>query len=72
MSQAVIINQVTKKFGKPLGPFWKRVLNGRSPTNAHKHNIVAVDQVSFTVQEGEILGRSERYAKRMGKLHRNG
>lgn len=41
MSQAVIIIQVTKKFGKPMGPFWKRVLNGRSSTNAHKHTVVA-------------------------------
>jgi ABC-2 type transport system ATP-binding protein len=58
MSNALVVNQVTKEFGKPDKPFWKRMFNGKSTaTNGHKpKKVVAVDQVSFTVQEGEIFG----------------
>lgn len=76
---AVVVHEVYKKFGKPAGPFWKRLPrltaakngkengNGHLPqatisstaekTNGHeKAAIVAVNQVSFTVETGEIFG----------------
>ena len=58
MSNAVIVNQVTKEFGKPDKPIWKRMFMGKSAeTNGHKpRKVIAVDQVSFAVQEGEIFG----------------
>jgi len=54
MNQAVIVHQVYKKFGKTDGPFWKQLLRRRA--NGHKPIVVAVDRVSFEVQEGEIFG----------------
>lgn len=54
MNQAVIVHEVYKKFGKPDGPFWKQLL--RRHANGWKPSVVAVDKVSFEVQEGEIFG----------------
>ena len=51
MSNAVVVNQVTKEFGKPDKPIWKRMFTGKSAeTNGHKpKKVMAVDQVSFAV-----------------------
>jgi ABC-2 type transport system ATP-binding protein len=81
--QAIIVNNICKKFGKPGDPFWKRVLktkpasvgnglkngscaedsnrntNGSGnikPNKNGKKEIIAVNKVSFSVQEGEIFG----------------
>jgi ABC-2 type transport system ATP-binding protein len=69
--QAIIVNNICKKFGKPGDPVWKRVLkqkatsNGNSASNGNgtlirkkngKKEIVAVNKVSFNVKEGEIFG----------------
>lgn len=66
MSYAVVVNDVYKQFGKNEGPFWKALFNPRSNNGNGKHTahslqgsvqiIVAVDHVSFTVEEGEIFG----------------
>jgi len=71
MSEAIVVNHVYKKFGKPAEPFWKRMLkapdnhngngNGHGNGNNNGHaksngHIVAVDHVSFEVHEGEIFG----------------
>jgi ABC-2 type transport system ATP-binding protein len=64
MSQAVVINQVYKKFGKEKGPLWKQIWpnhkeNGHSNGNGARKAAeitVAVDRVSFSIQEGEIFG----------------
>jgi ABC-2 type transport system ATP-binding protein len=56
MSDAIIVNEVYKKFGKPDGPVWKRIVKGKSQPNGHKPAVVAVDHVSFTIREGEIFG----------------
>jgi ABC-2 type transport system ATP-binding protein len=61
-SDAIIVHQVMKKFGKPADPLWKRWRTFRSHTrdekniNGHKPSVIAVDRVSFQVQEGEIFG----------------
>jgi ABC-2 type transport system ATP-binding protein len=54
MTQAIIVNNVVKEFGKPEGSFWKQILNQNN--NGHRPVVVAVDRVSFEVQEGEIFG----------------
>jgi ABC-2 type transport system ATP-binding protein len=54
MDHAIIVREVYKKFGKPGEPFWKQVF-GRN-TNGQKPVVVAVDNVSFDVEEGEIFG----------------
>jgi len=78
MKQAIIVNDVYKKFGKPGDPFWKRVLKPKSLTNGNgngskngkgskngvgtngekngKREVIAVNKVSFVVEEGEIFG----------------
>jgi ABC-2 type transport system ATP-binding protein len=56
MSDAIIVNDAYKKFGKPIGPFWKRFTIARSNTNGSKPAVIAVDQVSFAVRQGEIFG----------------
>jgi hypothetical protein len=60
---AIIVNNVYKKFGKPGAPLWKRVLkikqNRNSSTNGNgakngngnlKREIIAVNHVSFKVR----------------------
>lgn len=54
MTQAIAVHDVYKKFGKPGGSFWKQILGSR--TNGDKPVVVAVDNVSFDVQQGEIFG----------------
>ena len=62
--EAIVINDVYKKFGKPGAPLWKRVLkitlnrngNGTHSSNGTKRETVAVNHVSFEVKEGEIFG----------------
>lgn len=71
MSEAIVVSHVVKKFGKPAEPFWKRMLNkpekpngncnGNSHSNGHGNghvngHTVAVDHISFSVQQGEIFG----------------
>ncbi|MFH1633216.1 MAG: ABC transporter ATP-binding protein [Chloroflexota bacterium] len=63
MSQAILVNDVYKKFGKPGDPLWKRVLkrqiNGSGKPNKNgnkKTEVIAVNNVSLEVQEGEIFG----------------
>lgn len=54
MVQAIIVNNVYKKFGKPEGSIWKQFL--KSNSNGQQSVVVAVDNVSFEVQEAEIFG----------------
>jgi ABC-2 type transport system ATP-binding protein len=64
-SEAVLVKDAYKYFGKPSGRFWERLpilkanrtgsgQNGNGKTPARR--VVAVDRVSFSVQEGEIFG----------------
>lgn len=61
MTEAVIVRDTYKQFGKPGLPSWKQALlarlDGRAQqANGDKKVVVAVDRVSFTVHEGEIFG----------------
>ncbi len=68
MSDAIIVNHVYKQFGKSDEAWWKRPWhksvngnghkngNGHQNGNGHKPLTVAVDRISFSVQEGEIFG----------------
>ena len=71
MAYAVKVIDVFKKFGKPNEPLLRRLLkqsagkhngNGRPGANGHdkldgqRRYIVAVDHVSFSIEEGEIFG----------------
>ncbi|MBW8012094.1 MAG: ABC transporter ATP-binding protein [Chloroflexi bacterium] len=62
MSDAIIVNKVYKKFGKPAEtPWWKLLLKrdaNKSKTNGkgRRRLVTAVDHVSFKVKEGEIFG----------------
>jgi ABC-2 type transport system ATP-binding protein len=86
MSNAVIVQDVYKKFGKPEEPLWKRLLHGKGDLSPNKENgkgqandhsngkdqhlptdkkksvngnrgfTIAVDHVSFDIDEGEIFG----------------
>ncbi len=68
MSQAIIVNDVYKKFGKPGAPLWKRALglennsdgnsrlNGNGNRSRKANEIIAVNKVSFDVKAGEIFG----------------
>jgi ABC-2 type transport system ATP-binding protein len=65
MSEAVVVYDVYKYFGKNDQPFWKRFphlsfhrRNGSSGVNGKEkvNKVVAVDRVSFSVKEGEIFG----------------
>jgi len=59
-----VVHNIYKKFGKPGTPAWKRILKARTNGNSsasgngsnQKREIIAVNRVSFTVQEGEIFG----------------
>jgi ABC-2 type transport system ATP-binding protein len=70
-NQAIIVNNICKKFGKPGDPVWKRMLKQKANSNGNgtghsngnlkgkkngKKEIVAVNKVSFYVKEGEIFG----------------
>jgi len=58
MSQAIIVNDVYKKFGKPGKPLWKRVIRPEKNANGKgaKTEVVAVNKVSFKVKQGDIFG----------------
>lgn len=64
MSEAIIVNKIYKKFGKPSeNSFWKQLLkprsqNGNASSNSKgkKRLVIAVDHVSFKVNESEIFG----------------
>ncbi len=65
MENAIVVDHVYKKFGKPVEPFWQRILHrdNQPGSNGNGHNsngrqkyIVAVDHVTFTVPQGEIFG----------------
>ncbi|MBN1310217.1 MAG: ATP-binding cassette domain-containing protein [Anaerolineae bacterium] len=63
MSNAVVVNEVLKKFGKPTDQTWRRLLpykpntNGsKSQDNGRKPIVLAVNRVSFDMLEGEIFG----------------
>jgi ABC-2 type transport system ATP-binding protein len=68
MKNAIVVNQVYKKFGRtnPTA-FWKKWFktNGKNgangngsqePTDRNSGPVVALDQVSFNVKQGEIFG----------------
>ncbi len=63
MQDAIIINQVVKTFGKPKGSQllkkWfksdKAAANGNAE-NGSNGKVLAVDNVTFNIQEGEIFG----------------
>jgi ABC-2 type transport system ATP-binding protein len=54
MAEAIIARDVYKKFGKPASSIWKQVFKPNA--NGQKPIVVAVDNVSFKVKEGEIFG----------------
>jgi ABC-2 type transport system ATP-binding protein len=61
MPAAITVSDMYKHFGKPDLPRWKQFLKAWSngseqQANGRKKAVVAVDRVSFTVQEGEIFG----------------
>jgi len=59
MTQAIIVQNAYKTFGKSGASLWKRVFhhNGNGSKNGNGNGkVVAVDRVSFTVDEGEIFG----------------
>ena len=64
MSDAIIVNEIVKKFSKPADiSFWKYLRKLKGQTGNAKTNgkgkkrlVVAVDHVSFKVKEGEIFG----------------
>jgi ABC-2 type transport system ATP-binding protein len=61
MSDAIIVTNAYKKFGKPSHQLWKQLAEHRGASQighseSHKLVKVAVDHVSFSVGEGEIFG----------------
>jgi len=52
--QAIVVNNIYKEFGKVDSALWKQIFNSNS--NGDKPVVVAVDHVSFKVEEGEIFG----------------
>jgi ABC-2 type transport system ATP-binding protein len=58
ISEAIVVKEVYKKFGKPGAPLWKRALKMQRNGNGtgKKTVVVAVDNVSFIVSQGEIFG----------------
>jgi ABC-2 type transport system ATP-binding protein len=65
MSVVLEVENVHKVFGKPGEPFWKRLGAKRSSGNSQndqngksggRRQVIAVDHVSLTVNEGEIFG----------------
>jgi ABC-2 type transport system ATP-binding protein len=56
MSEAIIIQDVYKKFGKPGVPLWKRIAQPKLRRNDQNETVVAVENVSFEVREREIFG----------------
>ncbi|MBN2146412.1 MAG: ABC transporter ATP-binding protein [Anaerolineales bacterium] len=64
MSDAIVVYDAYKKFGKPANPLWKRLWhpngqkngNGNTASPVKDAAVVAVDHISFTVKEREIFG----------------
>ncbi len=58
MSYAIVVDNVYKKFGKPGNPFWKRILGNNHSEDklTARKEIIAVSNVSFSIEEGEIFG----------------
>jgi ABC-2 type transport system ATP-binding protein len=61
MTEAVVVRDMYKRFGKTGLPRWKQALqawtNGRpAESNGRKKVVVAVDRISFSIHEGEIFG----------------
>ncbi len=62
VSQAIIVREAYKKFGKPLPSLLERLVRDRSQGNGNRtqpglaKEVIAVDRVSFTVERGEIFG----------------
>ena len=90
-NNALVISDVTKKFGKDGGRAWRLPWRKRvEKDDKEPKQVMAVDHISMTVQNKEIFGIliliglicipaglwifswGERYAKRSGKLKRNG
>lgn len=56
MSEAILVNKATKKFGNPAGLLQKRMPRLSSSAGSKQPYVVAVDRVSFSVRPGEIFG----------------
>jgi ABC-2 type transport system ATP-binding protein len=56
MSHAIIVNKVHKKFGKSGTSLWKRALKLEKNGHKEKSVVIAVNQVSFNIEQGEIFG----------------
>jgi ABC-2 type transport system ATP-binding protein len=54
MGQAILVQNVYKQFGKIDSSLWKKLI--KSGANGREPLVVAVDNVSFRVEEGEIFG----------------
>lgn len=60
MSEAIVVQNAYKRFGKTSKPLWARLARNKDQGKNGKHNgikpVIAVDRVSFNVQEGEVFG----------------
>lgn len=56
MMKAIIVNEVTKIFGKSWKPSWLKGFGPNQNGKASNGEVIAVNTVSFQVQEGEIFG----------------
>ena len=64
-SQAIIVRDVYKKFGKPGDPLWKRVLKSKEIRNGKSANPVSSkkDEMSPEVDSGSNNGKGARHGK---------
>lgn len=66
MAEAVSVQEVTKQFGMPASPAWKRLANARERSISRESQaqdslntpglVSALECINFTVEQGEILG----------------
>jgi ABC-2 type transport system ATP-binding protein len=56
MDDAIVVENIYKKFGKTGLPFWKTIRKAGGAQAKGKSPVVALDHVSFTVRPGEIFG----------------
>lgn len=55
--EAIVVQDIYKKFGKTEQPFWRRMLHSNGNGNGNGNGgVIAVNHVSFVVQPGEIFG----------------
>jgi len=55
--EAIVVQDVYKKFGKTDQPFWRRMLHSNGNSNGSGNGgVIAVNHVSFEVHQGEIFG----------------